>query len=451
MKYKKNILIILIVLVILIVIIMFVKNRYKKTLPLETEYEMETIVNETLRKVTVRNNYYTVKNIVEKYYYALCDLNKTNEDIQVYEYGNNWTESKNNQEETTEAKNRKKRIYNFFPEDYVQETGLSIDNLKDKLGNYNDLFILIDDMYVRDITDVLKVYFVNGTIVEKQTLETEKFSLMVATDSNNRTFNIYTSEYISKHNLYELSKKEDFEEKVFTITTIENRLYNKYQFEIINDETYASDLLEHYIETIKYSETGYSYNRLDKEYRENRFGNEAEYKEYIEENNKRLRTALLDYYKVDKYDDYTQYTCMDRKGNYYIFRESTIMDYSLFLDIYTVDLPEFVEKYNNATTEDKVKLNIEKIVEALNQKDYKYIYNKLVKEFKNNNFKNYEEFKKYAENTFDIENEVTYNKYTESENYCTYKITLKGKDKTITKTIVMKLEKGTDFIMSFDI
>lgn len=96
-------------------------------------------------------------------------------------------------------------------------------------------------------------------------------------------------------------------------------------------------------------------------------------------------------------------------------------------------------------------MNIEKIVVALNQKDYRYIYNKLVQEFKDNKFKSYEEFKEYMENTFDINNEITYNKYTESENYSTYEITLKGNNKTITKTIVMKLEEGTEFVMSFNV
>ena len=41
--------------------------------------------------------------------------------------------------------------------------------------------------------------------------------------------------------------------------------------------------------------------------------------------------------------------------------------------------------------------------------------------------------------------------YTESKDLCTYQITLKGKNKTITKTIVMRLEEGTDFVMSFNV
>ena len=451
MKHTKKVLIILFVFITIIGILLFIKFKYEKTLPDEVEYDGVIIVNNTLRKVSVRNNYYTVKNIVEKYYYALSDLNK--EEILYFEDEEESEDSKIDGNEitktlTTEEENKRKRIYNFFNENYIQETNLSIDNLQDKLGNYNDLYVLIKEMYVRDITEYCKVYFVFGNIIEKQTLEKEDFKLMIETDTNNGTFNIYTSDYIDKNNLYELSKDKDFE---MDITEIKNRKYNTYKYEHINDETYATDLLSNFTQSIKYLGTDYSYDKLDKEYKEKRFNEKSDYEKYVTENKKEITTALLDYYKVDKYNEYTQYVCMDRQGRYYIFRENANMDYSLLLDIYTIDLPEFIKKYEIATTEEKVKLNIEKIVEALNGRDYNYVYSKLAKEFKANYFKTYEDFEKYAEKTFDIGNKITYNQYTESENYSTYKITLKGKNGTLTKTIVMKLEEGTDFIMSFNV
>ena len=79
MKYKKNLLIILFLLIIIIGILLFVKYKYDKTLPDEVEYNGNIIINNTLRKVTIRNNYYSVKNIVEKYYFALSDINKKEE------------------------------------------------------------------------------------------------------------------------------------------------------------------------------------------------------------------------------------------------------------------------------------------------------------------------------------------------------------------------------------
>ena len=63
MKHTKKVLIILFVFITIIGILLFIKFKYEKTLPDEVEYDGVIIVNNTLRKVSVRNNYYTVKNI----------------------------------------------------------------------------------------------------------------------------------------------------------------------------------------------------------------------------------------------------------------------------------------------------------------------------------------------------------------------------------------------------
>ena len=67
--------------------------------------------NDTLNRVTIRNDYYTVKNIVDQYYYALCNLNKTTDDITIFENDG----SVGNLEEivSQEKEATKKRIYNF--------------------------------------------------------------------------------------------------------------------------------------------------------------------------------------------------------------------------------------------------------------------------------------------------------------------------------------------------
>lgn len=446
-KSKKIIIIAITILIIAIIGTLILIRGVKKNLMSDAiEYEGKVTINNTLEKVATRSNYYIVKNIIEKYYTSLCSLNKTIEDVLIFEYDE---ETKKLDEEIAkEIENNKNKIYCYFAENYIKETKLNTDNLQDKLGDYKDLYVLIKDMYVRDISGFLKVYFAFGTLTEKQTLETEDFELMIVIDEKHRTFDIYTSDYIDKNNLYELSKNEKFN---LGITEIENRKYNTYKYESINDETYATDLLNSYTQSIKYNGIDYSYDKLDKEYKEKKFNEKVAYEEYVNTNKKEITTALLEYYKVNKYDNYTEYMCIDRKGKTYIFKENAIMDYDLILDAYTIDLPEFIEKYEIASTQEKVMLNIQKIVEALNSKDYKYVYSKLAEEFKTNYFKTYEEFERYAKKTFDIGNEIVYNNYTESENLCTYKITLKGKNKTVTKTIVIKLEEGTDFVMSFNV
>ena len=440
----KKIIIVLIIIIILIIGILVILKKSNKASDINrTEYVPDVIITDSLEKVTVRNDYFTIKNIVEQYYSRLCDLNKTTNDILVYEYDEEVGDL--DKELEAEKARNKRSLISFFDEGYIIETSLSTDNIQEKLGNYNDLYVLIENMYIKDITVNLKAYFIFGTLTEK----TKDFKLMVVTDSYNGTFNIYTSEYIDKYKLYELSKDE-LKNQLFNTAEIKNRIYNKYSYKVVQDEEYAKELLKSYTETIRYN-IKYSYNNLAEEYKTSKFENIAEYEKYIEENKISIIATTLKYYQYNIFDGYIQYVCIDQNGRYYIFNQTSIMNYSLYLDNYTIDLPEFTSKYETATTYEKVALNIQKIVEALNAKDYKYVYSKLADEFKSNYFKTYEDFEEYAKTTFDVENEVTFMNYTESDELSTYQITLKGKSKTITKTIVMRLDEGTNFVMSFNV
>lgn len=340
-KSKKIILITIIILIIVIIgILILIKKLNEKPKTDAIEQEVNIVLDNELTKVNFRDNYYIVKNIIENYYLSLCELNKTVDDVPIYEYEGDINQIKQELANQTarEIENKKNKIYNLFDTKYSNENGISVDNIQEKLGNYKDLNVFIEDMYTRDLSENLKLYFVYGTITEKDTLLQQNFRWMVIIDQTNRTFNMYQADYIEKNNLFELSKDKDFS---MNITNVENRKYNTYQYEYINDETYVTDLITHYKQSLVYYKTGYSYNKLDKEYREKRFDGETDYEKYIAENKKRISNAVLAYYKVTEFEEYTQYLCVDTQGNYYIFRENANMDYSLILDIYTIDLPEF--------------------------------------------------------------------------------------------------------------
>lgn len=328
-------------------------------------------------------------------------------------------------------------------------------------------------MYYSEIGLGINVYFAYGYLIEKDLDKITDLAIGVKVDTGHSTFSILPYEYLEKKGYLNVNEETNtqFEEE----TEIANKTNNIFKYRYVNDETYIDNLFSNYIDRSLFN-TELIYSYLDEEYKQKRFESFQKFEEFIEKNKESYMTYgyLRDYEEFDNMDDYmlylaktgnleiesykktiekdyTQYICLDNLKNYYIFRETAPMEYTLILDTYTIDLPEFTEKYTKATTEEKVGYNIEKIVNALNAEDYNYVYSKLADEFKANYFKTYEDFEKYAKETFDVENEVTYNKYTESKDLCTYQITLKGKNKTITKTIVMRLEEGTDFVMSFNV
>lgn len=446
-KISKFIIILITILIILMLIILIMILKLKKINNDITPNEnvSNTEIKNSIERVTIKNDFFTVKNVINQYFLALCELNKTEEDILIFEQD----EGMENLNETIEKEKEtvKKRIYSFFDENNIKEMALTTNNLQEKLGNYKDIDILIENMYVREVTENLKFYYISGQIVEKDSLEKEKFNLVVALDDNNLTFNIYTYEYANKHQFDKTEVKID-------ITEIENRTYNKYNYEYINDEEYARELLKSYTKSVMYDNIDYLYEKLDEEYKTNKFDEISEYEKYIEENRKNIITATLQSYKYNVYEDYVQYICIDQNENYYIFNESTVMNYNLILDLYTVDLPEFIEQYNTATNEEKVVLNVQKIEEALKDKDYEYIYNKLDTTFKSNKYPTEDDLQKYIQNNISKESTIEFVELIQEGEIYIYKAKIKNDGENVQEknlNIIMKLEDEMNFVYSFNI
>lgn len=100
-----------------------------------------------------------------------------------------------------------------------------------------------------------------------------------------------------------------------------------------------------FLENLKY-DMQKSYELLDTQYKQNKFKNINEYIQYVQNN--KLQENAIKSYNVYTYDDYNQYVCIDNQNRYYIFNEKGIMNFTVILDTYTIDLPEFTEKYNKS-------------------------------------------------------------------------------------------------------
>ena len=251
---------------------------------------------------------------------------------------------------------------------------------------------------------------------------------------NNNYENMYAinrdSSIISVKNKYECN---EFKYMSVTIDELLNIYLNKYKNDI-------SKNLER------------AYNMLDEDYRNKKFGNIEEFRKYVENNKEDILTTKLTSYQTKTDGENTRYICLSEKGNYYIFNETAVMDFSIILDTYTIDLPEFLEKYNVATDQQKVALNIDKFIQAINNKDYKYAYNCLADSYKNNYFKTELEFENYAKENFYENNTVGYKQFDKEGNLYTYLVILTDKStgEQKNKTFIMQLGEGTEFVMSFD-
>ena len=270
----------------------------------------------------------------------------------------------------------------------------------------------------------------------------EKFNIIVILDYNNMAYSVIPVD------------EKEIENKIVKTTVIaSNENNNIYQLSI-SDESMAKIYFNTYKDSF-IDDFEYAYNHLDEEYKNKKFAEFEDFKEFIEENREDIFKNNLLKWKREPYEDYTQFICQDDKGRYYIFKETAPMQYTVVLDTYTIDIPQFIEKYDACNPQEKVVLNIEKIKQALNSGDYSYVYSKLADSFKNNKYKTEKEFSEYMENAIYNNFDMKYKEFSNEGEIYIYNVEIKNldneEDKIINMQIIMQLKEERDFVMSFSI
>ena len=292
--------------------------------------------------------------------------------------------------------------------------------------------------------------------------EIEEYFVYVIQNNENKYFVAYLDQENNSYMLEEISnteyedvKNEKINNKFLQVKTIENNGNNEYTFELMSDVKIANMYFD-IIKNILNSEPEVLYDILDTDYQQKKFGSIENFMEYVDNNKNRFTNMQISKYAKYTYEGYMQYVCLDTNGEYYIINEDTTTgDYKILLDTYTIDQPEFIEKYDSASDVEKAGYDIDKFITAINTKDYNYAYNHLAQSFKQNNFTTLESFINYIQNNFYSNNECEITNGQKEGNYYVYTVNISNANQEnsgITqKNFVVNLKENREYELSFNI
>ncbi len=457
MKKLKNIIIALIILILIMAIMLFVllsKNDNTKENKLEQEqvaselnsYEEgianpNLIINGSSPKLTISENiYFTINNCLQEY-------------IDYY------------------RNNKYDALYAILSKEFIENEKISVNNVQEK----------ITKIPAEGKLKILELYEIGGALTSyyevKANIGEAEYYFHIDIDGETKTFDI--KEY-SKSD-YDIAIKRVVQTTESQEKKIELNEYNKVKYSTLSEEEIANIYLQDYVQNALYN-TQKAYETLNYEYKKARFKTYEDFQNYVNENKltlqgldsnnrkkysdfnsyeeyeqyiKNLNIIELDKYSIENNVGYKIYTCVDDCENYYIFKVYNAMNYEVTLDNYTIETESFKNQYTALSNEEKVMVNIDKFIKMINTKNYETSYNKLDETFRNNNFGSLENYKKYIKENFYEYNKIDFIKVTVQENTYLYEVKLTditvAKSKEITKTFVMQLKSGTDFVMSFNI
>lgn len=426
---KKIVLIAISIVIIIIVAvgsIIILRNKEKKEpVYIEKVQEEASQPKETRKQTQIdESKYYEITQLIRRYYGVLNKNNYMNRDGESF----------------AEEQAVKESIYDIISKEYIKKKNITVEKIYENVPDINETVTFVP--YDMEIIEGMGVdqYIVSGALIYM--LDNDKYSevkLLVNVDNRNKTFSI---EPITND---ENNETNDIEE-------IEKNDNNTFEPTIMDNQELAKEKFNN-LKLLILRKNEKLYNMFDEEYRNKKFVNYEGFVQYVEDNYQRLSTMYLTKYKVDELDDYTQYVCIDNYGRYCIFRNKTATDVDILLDTYTIDLPEFIEKYNKAKEQEKVGMNIEKFINAINEQDYKYGYELLDNVFKRDNMPTQQDFENYVKNNMYENNVLEHNEVNKQGNTFVYELGVKDKNnedaETKGLTVIMQLKEGTDFVMSF--
>lgn len=443
---KKLIIVFVIILLIVIWIILFMLNKSNEKNAEEiTDTETETLSDienddaEKMNKIIETMYVFNSKNCMQLY---LDAININNSKYYGYDENGNYVD-------TTDIYTKKEYIYNTLSSDYIKENNITIDNVFDYVETINNkmMYNLLDIKENKTDPDINCKSYITYGIMQDSTdpsIIKEIYSI-VTLDLDNNTFAIKPL------------KDDDINEiKQQTVTEkIKKNENNSFNYVSITPEDIAID----YLNTYKYLVIGYPEyvyeNLLNKEYKEKKFKTFDSFKNYINLNIDSIKKMRLIGYSKNDFDNYTEYICLNQFGNYFIFNETNATKYDILLDTYTIYNKTFLDKYNNSNEQQKVAYNAQIFIEAINNSDYKYVYDHLDQEFKVNNYPTIEDFENYIKTNLYNNMKLEFKNYINEGKTNIYNVAVldleNTENKPIELQIIMQLKNEYDYVMSFNI
>lgn len=451
-KLKKIIIILILILIICITVLLIavVHNRKEKIKNEENIYNqsnVDEIAKIGFTEVKDYKTYYTVREIINNYIMYMKQING-DENIETGKLNMTEDEIKKGFQEEGILGMKSILDKQYIDNLSVDSNKIILEQNKYKInGNYNKIV-----MYNLNIKSMAETYIDNNLtiILVNSKLNNIDFNIIIKLDNSNNTFSLYLEDYMKQYNY-----NKDMDKKDINISKdrIEKNDYNSHIKVNISDDYIISQIFSDYRMKML-NDTKNAYELLDEEYKKRKYGSYENFKSYVDNNREKIEYTSISKYQINEYNGVKEYVCIDKNGKYYIFTENSILDYGVILDTYTVDLPSFLDKYNNNNSEIKGGMNIQKIFDAISDGDYNYVYSKLDDTFKKNNFSNEKIFEKYAKQNL-LGKKIEYNGCKKSGELYIYDVIISNEAENnknvVTKKFIVKLLDGTDFVMSFNI
>lgn len=312
-KVRRNVLLIVGILIVILLIVIF-------SIIYNSPDSIFFNRNNRVARVDTVDEYYNVQTCVKKFYEYYKSIYYTMDN------GYGYTEDVSNLENVEHS--TAKRIYNLLEKRYIEQYGITTNNISEKLEKCLDGKLQINDVYRLNKKDDLAMYIVYAQQIDTKTNQIEDFNIMVEIDYSRSTFGVLLNNYITDFGYNDIKENEICNIELNTIFS--NGGMNKFTRADVDQVEYVEDMFEDYRDSMLDNKER-AYNLLDEETKNSKFNTFESYNEYIKNNIKSIIIMEIKTYKVNEQEKYTDYEYVDTYGNQYTFRVTSPMKYTVII------------------------------------------------------------------------------------------------------------------------
>lgn len=271
--------------------------------------------NKIVTRVTNLNEFYRVKNALNKFYVSCKSYNIP--EVDPFE-----------EEEEVDPTEFLDEVYSMLDAEYIKKYNVNMDNIAEKIKDFKVSDVQINDIYRIQKGETINMYLVYFSELSISDDNDKDRYFVLKLDDQNKYFSVYLEDYV-KDNSYDKLKEND--EIRISIYNIESNNFNTYENTVVYNTKYQEDLFNDFRKSCM-SNLKRAYSLLDEECKNNKFNTFEKFSSYISSKMSDIVIMKIKNCKVEEKENVTVYTYTTTKDMNFTIKEIAPLKYTVVIE-----------------------------------------------------------------------------------------------------------------------
>ena len=271
--------------------------------------------NKIVTRITNLNEFYRVKNALNKFYVSCRAYNFP--EVDPFE-----------EDEDIDPTEFLDEVYYILDAEYIKKYNISMDNIADKIKDFTVNEVQINDIYRIQKNNDISMYLVYISELSISDDNDKDIYFVLKLDDQNKYFSVYLEDYVKDNNYDKLKENDEIR---ISIYNIESNNFNTYENTVVYNTKYQEDLFNDFRKSCM-SNLKRAYSLLDEETKNKKFDTFEKFSNYISQKMSDIVIMKINSCKVEEKENITLYKYTSTKDMNFTIKEIAPLKYTVVIE-----------------------------------------------------------------------------------------------------------------------